>query len=81
MVRVGVHKQQIRDPSMRQISLSNILISAETENSVIIPFYKWKKDDPKYRGKMEKFFIKLFESKLNRKELCCPEKTPETPEE
>jgi hypothetical protein len=26
---------------------------------------------------MEKFFIKLFESKLNRKELCCPEKTPE----
>jgi hypothetical protein len=61
---------------MRQISLSNILISAETENSVIIPFYKWKKDDPKYRGKMEKFFINLFESKLNRKELCCPE-TPE----
>ena len=30
---------------------------------------------------MEIFFIKLFESKLNRKELCCPEKTPETPEE
>ena len=78
--RVGVHKQQIQDPSMRQIPLSNILISAETENS-IIPFYKWKKDDPKYRGNMENFFIKLFESKLNRKELCCPEKTPETPEE
>ena len=37
-VRVEVQKQQ--DPSMRQIPLSTILISAETEHSVIIPFYK-----------------------------------------
>ena len=63
--RVRVHKQQIRDPSVRNTPCSEHFDSCANGNFLIFPFYKITEDNEQLRRAKEDFFVKLFQPKLN----------------
>ena len=65
--RVRVHKQQIRDPSIRNTPCSEHFANCGNGNFKIFPFYKMHNDCEISRIAKEDHFIKLFNPKLNRK--------------
>ena len=65
--RVRVHKQQIRDPSIRNTPCSKHFVECGRGKFTIFPFYKMKNDDENFRRAKEDYFIELFKPSLNRK--------------
>ena len=67
--RRTVHEQQMRDPSTRQIPLSNHLNTCcnNEPKFSIFPFYKFHSDNASARLSKERYFINIFEPKLNIK--------------
>ena len=63
--RVRVHKEQIKYPAYRKIPLSRHLDICGKGKFKIIPFFKCNRKDNIYRQEMERYFIKLFNPKLN----------------
>ena len=66
--RRTVQDQQIRDPSTRQLPLSSHLEQCSLINPKfsIFPFYKFHNNDVSARLSNEKYFIKIFNPKLNK---------------
>ncbi len=66
--RTRVHRQQINDIKTRQISLSEHIdkCSSIDIKFTIFPFYKLPNSDTVSRREKEKYFIKLFQPRLNR---------------
>ena len=66
--RRTVHDQQIRDPSKRQLTLSSHLKQCSLINPTfsIFPIYKFHNNDVSARLFKEKYFIKIFNPKLNK---------------
>ena len=64
--RVRVHKQQIRDPSVRNTPCSEHFDICGNGNFYIYPFYKVSQDNEQLRKAKEDYFIKVFHPKLNR---------------
>ena len=66
--RRTVHDQQIRDPSTIQLPLSSHLEQCSLINPKfsIFPFYKFHNIDVSARLSKEKYFIKIFNPKLNK---------------
>ncbi|MCG8076000.1 MAG: GIY-YIG nuclease family protein, partial [Candidatus Thiodiazotropha taylori] len=71
--RRTVHDQQIRDPSTRQLPVSFHLDQCSLTNPKfsIFPFYKFHNNNVSARLTKEKYFIKVFNPKLN-KSLTTP---------
>ena len=69
--RRTIHAQQIRDPSMRQIPLSEHLDKCSTNNTKfrIFPFFKMRTESISARLAKEKHFIDCLKPKLNAKRL------------
>ncbi|KAK3097441.1 hypothetical protein FSP39_009676 [Pinctada imbricata] len=65
--RVRVHKQQIKDPSIRNTPCSKHFDECGTGRFKIFPFYKMKNNDENFRRAKEDYFIELFKPPLNRK--------------
>ncbi|XP_062601156.1 uncharacterized protein LOC134262845 [Saccostrea cucullata] len=65
--RVRVHKQQIRDPSVRNTPCSEHFATCGKGKFKLFPFYKMHNDCEISRVAKEDYFIKLFNPKLNRK--------------
>ena len=63
-----VHDQQIRDPSTRQLPLSSHLEQCSLINPKfsIFLFYKFHNNDVSARLSKEKYFINIFNPKLNK---------------
>ena len=66
--RRTVQDQQIRDPSTRQLPLSSHLEQCSPINPKfsIFPFYKFHNNDVSVWLCKEKYFIKIFNPKLNK---------------
>lgn len=69
-LRVTVHKQQIRDPTIRQLGLSDHLEACAVRRGIspsfkIFPFYKLMTLDQTLREIKEAHFIKKFKPTLN----------------
>ena len=64
--RVRVHKQQIRDPDVRNTPCSAHFDICGHRKFTIFPFYKVKLDNENLRKAKENFFINIFKPKLNR---------------
>ena len=58
--RMRVHRQQIRDPSYRQIPLSSHLDTCSGGVFKIFPFYKMRTTSGEHRDIKEKMFIQKF---------------------
>ena len=63
--RFRVHRQQIRDPTVRQIDLSEHLDICSRGKYKVFPFYKMNEQNEYKRLARETHFIKIFEPKLN----------------
>ena len=65
--RITVHKQQIRDPSIRILKVSKHIdeCSSQDPKFSVFPFYKMNSDDGTFRKKKELYFIKLLKPELN----------------
>ena len=63
--RVRVHKQQIRDPSVRNTPCSGHFDICGKGMFYIFPFYKVKENNEQLRNAKENHFVKLFKPKLN----------------
>jgi len=65
--RRTVHDQQIRDPSTRQLPLSAHIEICSTKDPkyLIFPFYKCHSDNVSARLSKERYFINIFNPKLN----------------
>ena len=63
--RVRVHKQQIRDPSVRNTPCSEHFDLCANGNFLIFPFYKLSENNEHLRRAKEDYFVKLFKPKLN----------------
>lgn len=63
--RVRVHKQQIRDPSVRNTPCSGHFDICGKGMFYIFPFYKVKENNEQLRKAKENHFVKLFKPKLN----------------
>ena len=64
--RVRVHKQQIRDPAVRNTPCSAHFDICGHKQFIIFPFYKVKSDNENLRRAKENFFINIFKPKLNK---------------
>lgn len=64
--RISVHKQQIKDESLRKLNVSKHVHSCGNSQFKIFPFYKLKTEDGMERRKKEEYFIKKFQPTLNR---------------
>ena len=64
--RVRVHKQQIKDPTVRNTPCSAHFDNCGHGKFIIFPFYKVKSDNENLRRAKENFFINIFKPKLNR---------------
>ena len=66
--RITVHKQQIRDPSTRQLPLSTHLdiCCKKSPKFSVFPFYKFQNNDVSARLTKELYFINIFKPKLNK---------------
>ena len=66
--RRTVHDQQIRDPSTRQLPLSSLLEQCSLINPKfsIFPFHKFHNNEVSARLSKKKYFIKIFNPKLNK---------------
>ena len=64
--RVRVHKQQIRDPSVRNTACSEHFDVCGRGQFKIFPFYKVKEESEQLRRAKEQYFISKFKPKLNR---------------
>ena len=66
--RRTVHDQQIRDPSTRQLPLSEHLdnCAKTVPKYSIFPFYKFHSSDVSARLSKERYFMNIFEPKLNK---------------
>lgn len=65
--RVRVHKQQIRDPSVRNTPCSKHFDNCGKGHFRIFPFFKIFMDSKAFRIAKEDYFIKKFKPLLNRK--------------
>ena len=65
--RVRVHKQQIRDPSIRNTPCSKHFDECGKGKFKIFPFYKIKNNDENLRKAKEDYFIELFKPSLNNR--------------
>lgn len=65
--RVRVHKQQIRDPSVRNTPCCEHFANCGGGNFKIFPFYKMWNENEIARQTKEDYFIRLFNPKLNSK--------------
>ena len=65
--RVRVHKQQIRDQSVRNTPCCEHFANCGNGNFILFPFYKLPNDNEITRLAKESYFIRLFKPKLNRK--------------
>ena len=63
--RVRVHKQQIRDPTLRNTPCSGHFDSCGNGHFHIFPFFKIKEENEQLRKAKENYFINLFKPKLN----------------
>lgn len=63
--RIRIHRQQLLDPSTRQISLSEHLETCGKGQYRVFPFYKMKNPDVSERLAKETRFIQIFRPKLN----------------
>lgn len=63
--RVRVHKQQIRDPSMRNTSCSGHCDICGNIMFYIFPFYKVKENNEQFVKQNENHFVNLFKPTLN----------------
>ena len=63
--RVRVHKQHIRDPSVRTTPCSEHFDLCANGNFHIFPFYKINEENEQLRRAKEEYFIRLFQPKLN----------------
>lgn len=63
--RVRVHKQQIKDPTIRNTPCSEHFDSCGKGHFYIFPFYKIKEENEQLRKAKEQYFISLFKPKLN----------------
>lgn len=65
--RRTIHAQQIRDPSTRQIPLSEHLDKCSKLNPkfMMFPFFKLQTENTTARITKETYFIKCFKPKLN----------------
>lgn len=64
--RVRVHKQQIRDPSIRNTNCSTHFDTCCNGKFSIFPFYKVTCENEYIRKAKEDFFINIFKPKLNK---------------
>ena len=62
--RMRVHRQQINDPSIRDIPCSEPFSHCAMGNNQRFPFHKLKSGSTSMRLATENFFIKLFSPKL-----------------
>jgi hypothetical protein len=67
--RVRVHKQQIRDPSVRNTPCSEHFDLCANGNFLIFPFYQLSENNEHLRRAKEDYFVKLFKPKLNVNQL------------
>ncbi|XP_062610424.1 uncharacterized protein LOC134272191 [Saccostrea cucullata] len=65
--RVRVHKQQIKDPSVRNTPCCEHFAKCGKGIFKIFPFYKLPNENENLRLAKEDYFINLFKPKLNRK--------------
>jgi hypothetical protein len=65
--RVRVHKQQIRDQSVRNTPCCEHFANCRNGKFILFPFYKLPNDNENIRLAEENYFIRLFKPKLNRK--------------
>ena len=63
--RVRVHKQHIRDTSVRTTPCSEHFDLCANGNFHIFPFYKINEENEQLRRTKEEYFIRLFQPKLN----------------
>jgi hypothetical protein len=63
--QVCVHKQQIRDPMLRNTPCSGHFDSCGNGHFHIFPFFKIKEENEQSRKAKENYFINLFKTKLN----------------
>ena len=67
--RVTVHNQQIRDPSIRMLHVSEHISTCTNRQDPkynIFPFYKMYSESTSLRRAKEKYFMNLLKPKLNR---------------
>lgn len=64
--RVRVHKQQIRDPSVRYTPCSKHFDICGRGQFEIFPFYKVREESDQLRLAKEQYFINKFKPNLNR---------------
>ena len=67
IARVRVHKQQVRDASVRNTPCCEHFATCGRGKFKIFPFFKMWTEEQTVRLAKEDFFIKLFNPKLNRK--------------
>ncbi len=65
--RVTVHRQQIRDPNVRCITVSKHIDECGNGQFTVFPFYQLFNNDKQLRMEKEQMFIRLFKPKLNSK--------------
>ena len=65
--RVRVHKQQVKDPSVRNTPCCEHFANCGRGKFKIYPFFKMWNDNDDLRKAKEDYFIKLYNPKLNRK--------------
>ena len=65
--RVRVHKQQVKDPSVRNTPCCEHFANCGRGKFKIFPFFKMWNDNDDLRRAKEDYFIKLYNPKLNRK--------------
>lgn len=65
--RVRVHKQQIKDETVRNTPCSEHFAKCGKGTFKIFPFYKMWTSNEIARTTKEDYFIKIFNPKLNRK--------------
>ena len=66
--RTTVHRQQINDPRLRILPVSEHIANCSTGNPkfLMIPFFKMKNENLLERGEKEKHFIISLKPSLNR---------------